>query len=126
MRTILVIDDEKEMRHKFKKILKSAGFDVLEAPDALEVANILMRDKSRIDLILLDIQIPEVDGRDIFGIIDEYAPSLDIIVTSVFPVSEQKFRIPKAVDYFNKADGEKVLLNKVKTALGLMDINVKT
>src|SRR3989338_8887733 len=99
MRTILIIDDDEEIRKRYKKSLAAEGFDVLEAPNALEVANVLMREKSRIDLILLDINLPEVDGREIFEIIDEYAPSLDVLVTSVYPISDQQLRIPRAVDY---------------------------
>lgn len=118
-RTVLVVDDEFGTRKRYKKVLKSAGFDVLEAPDAVEVVNSLMRDKSRIDLILLDLQIPEVDGRGIFEILTEYAPQIDIMVSSILPLQEQKLRIPRAVGYFNKAENDTDFLRKVKSALGV-------
>ena len=119
MRTILIVDDEKKFRDKYKKMLVKSGFDVIEASSALEVAEALMRDKSRIDLILLDINLPEVDGRGIFEIVDEYAPSIDIIVTSVLPLGDQRLTIPRAIDYFQKSKDSKVLLGKIKDALGL-------
>lgn len=119
MRKILVVDDEKDMRKKFKRLFVTKGFKVLEAPNALEVANILMREKSDIDLILLDIQIGELDGRDIFDIIDEYAPSLPVIVSSVMPLGDQRLKIPRAADYFHKADKEEVLLSKACRLLGI-------
>jgi len=118
MPTILIIDDNKEIRTKYKQALKSRGHDVIEAPDAVEVANILMRSKSSLDLIVLDIQIPEVDGRDIYDIVHEYAPNIPIMIASVIPLQDQKLRIPKARDYFNKADKEKVLLEKVESIVG--------
>ena len=120
MRTILLVDDEKKMRQRFKKMLKAEKFRVLESASAIEVADTLMREHSSIDLILLDINIPEVDGRGIFDIVEEYAPELPIIVTSVNPLMDQKLRIPNAVDYFQKLDNDKVLLTKVKNALGIL------
>ncbi len=119
MRTVLLVDDEKKMRMRFKKLLKAEKFRVLEAQSAIEVADALMREHSSIDLILLDINIPEVDGRGIFDIVDEYSPELPIIVTSVNPLMDQKLRIPRAVDYFQKLDDDKILLRKVKNALGI-------
>jgi len=122
MRTIMIVDDEKEFRKKYKQLLKAEGYKVLEAPNAVEVANLLMRNKSLIDLILLDINLPQVDGREIFEVINEYAPTLDIIVTSVHPLQDQKLKIPRAIDYFNKSQSNDVLLKKVRNILGLQEV----
>ncbi|MFH1359457.1 MAG: response regulator receiver protein, partial [Candidatus Omnitrophota bacterium] len=70
-------------------------------------------------LILLDINLPEVDGRGIFDIIDEYAPEKSIIVTSVHPLGDQRLKIPKAVDYHQKSNSDETLLKKVKKVLGV-------
>ena len=119
MRTILIVDDEKVFRKKYKKLLKKEGYRVIEAPSALEVTDALMRERSNIDLILLDINLPEVDGKGIFDIIDEYAPSLDIIITSVHPLHDQKLRIPRASDYYSKMHSEETLLRKIRKVLGV-------
>ena len=117
MRTVLVVDDDKDLRKKFKKFLRSEGFKVKTAASAIDVADNLMRE--RIDVILLDINIPEVDGKDIFDIIAEYPTSAQIIVSSVYPVREQKFKIKQAADYYNKAHDLDVLLKKIHKVLGL-------
>lgn len=117
MGTVLLIDDDKAMRSKYKKLLKAHGVKVTAVPDALEVANVLMREKAEIGVIVLDIQIPEVDGRDIFDIISEYASEIPIIVSSVLPIQDQKIRIPRAHDYFQKSDKDETFVNKVKTIL---------
>ena len=124
MRTILIIDDEKEFRKKYKKLLKEKGFTVIEAENALDVGNSLMRDHSKIDLILLDINIPEVDGRGIWEIIDEYAPELPIIVTSVHPIVDQKLKVPRCADYFSKLHKEDLLLSKIMKVLGMSESEV--
>ena len=119
MRSILVVDDEKDVRKTYKKLFKKEGFRVLEAANALDVADQLMKESSYIDLILLDINIKEIDGRDIFDIIDKYNPSLQVLVSSVHPIRDQKLKIPRAIDYHSKLDGDKTLLKKVKHVLGL-------
>ncbi|MDP8265903.1 MAG: response regulator [Candidatus Aceula meridiana] len=117
MEKILIIDDESKFRKEYKTIIKSLKLAALEASNALEAANILMREKSNIALILLDISIPEVDGRGIFEIIEEYAPQIPVVVSSIFPVKDQRLKVPGAREYHNKADGKKVLLEKLKTIL---------
>lgn len=124
MQTILLVDDEEEMRKKYKKLLEDEQYRVIEAPDALEVTNILMREKSNIDLIILDIQMPNIDGREIFEIIDQYAPSIQVIVSSVLPLQEQKLRISRATDFYNKSHKPETLLGKIKNILGIEEHSV--
>lgn len=117
MEKILIIDDESKFRKEYKVVIKELGYEPLEAPNALVAAETLMRERNCIALIILDISIPEVDGPGIFDIIDEYASHIPIIVSSIFPIDDQKLRIPRAQDYHNKADGSKVLLEKIKSIL---------
>ncbi len=117
MATVFLIDDDRGMRKKYKTLLKTNGFKVIDAPDAVEVVDVLMRNKSDIDLVVLDIQIPEVDGRDIHEIISEYAPELPILVSSVLPIQDQKLRIRQASDYFQKSDKDETFINKIKAIL---------
>lgn len=116
---VFIIDDNEEFRKRYRTMLEKEGLDVLEAPDALEVTNLLMRESNEMDLILLDLQIADVDGRDIYKIIRDYTTSIPIIVTSVLPLKDQKLKIPHARDYFNKADGDANLLAKIKMIFGL-------
>jgi DNA-binding NtrC family response regulator len=119
VRKVLIVDDDTKMRKKYKRALVEKGFKVIEAPNALEVANLLMREGKNLDLILLDINIPEIDGREIFDIIDEYAPQLQVIINSVYPISEQRIRIPRAADYYDKSHPPDVLITKVCKVLGV-------
>jgi len=121
MRTILIVDDEKTFRKRYKDMLTAEKYKVFTAKSAMDAANMLMREKNALDLVLLDINLPQVDGRDIFDIISEYAPNLEVIVTSVHPLQDQKLKIPRAVDYFNKADDKGILLQKVRKVIGAAD-----
>ena len=64
MYTVLVVDDDSDIRGKYKKALEAEDFNVLDAPDAIEVANILMRE-SQIDLVILDINLPGMSGFEL-------------------------------------------------------------
>ncbi|MGY3187790.1 response regulator transcription factor [Lysinibacillus sp. RS5] len=58
--TILIVDDEKDIRNLIAIYLKNEGFDVLEASDGEEGLNLLK--KHKVHLIVLDIMMPNVDG----------------------------------------------------------------
>jgi CheY-like chemotaxis protein len=70
-----------------------------------------------VDIIILDIEMPGVDGRVMFEIIKEYNPDLKVIVASVYPIDQQKRLIPFALDYFDKSQGIMKLLAKVSHVL---------
>jgi len=119
MSTVLIVDDDQDIRDNYKKMFNENGINYFEAAEALTVSEILMRNKSDIDLVVLDLQIAEVDGRDIYQIVHEYAPNIPVIVSSVLPIADQKLKISTARDYFNKKDDFSGLLKKVKTVLGI-------
>ena len=117
MKRILIIDDEEKIRKAYGFILRAEGFDVWEAPNASQ-ATFKIISTGHIDLVLLDINMPEVDGIKMREVISEYDSRFKIIVSSVYPIDEQKLTIPDADDYFGKAHGVDILIEKVKKVLG--------
>ena len=78
--TILTIDDEDFIRQSFCAYLEDFGFNVLEAANGrigLEVFR-----KEKIDLILVDLRMPEVDGLEVLETVKNEAPDLPVIVVS--------------------------------------------
>lgn len=69
------------------------------------------------DLILLDIKMPEVDGPALFEVIQLFHKKAKVIVTSVYPLDEQKRIIAEATDYYDKSQGLDKLIEKVKKTL---------
>ena len=118
MKTILIIDDEEGIRNIYRQVFKALGSrvrKVFEAPNAVAATNILIREK--IDIVLLDIMMPTVNGRVMFEVIREHTADMDIIIASVFPVERQKELCPGAKDYFDKSQGPFVLLDKLTEIL---------
>ena len=111
MKKILIIDDEERIRDIYTRLFVEQRFIVRHAPDAVKATNILIREN--IDIILLDIKMPEINGKTMFEVIELYNPHLKVIVSSVYPINKQKQMIPKAADYFDKSQGLNVLIEKV-------------
>lgn len=115
---IFIIDDNEEWRKNHRKMFEGNGYKIIEADNPLDVVQHLMRHKEDIELVLLDIQMPEADGREILEMIEDYTNKFPIMVCSVMPIQDQKLKIPRARDYYHKGDGEKVLIDKVQALLG--------
>ncbi len=114
MKTILIIDDEKYIRQIYRRIVTSSGktlFRVLESNSALDATEQIIRED--VDLILLDIRMPRVNGVQLYEAIRKYKPNIKIIVTSVYPIEQQKKLIPFADAYYDKSEGPVSLLEKV-------------
>jgi DNA-binding NtrC family response regulator len=108
---ILIVDDEPRIRNIYARMLGEADWIVREAASAEKAIEILIREK--MDIVLLDINMPEVDGKTAFEIIQDYDPFLNIIISSVYPLHVQKMMIPSAYDYHDKSSGPAVLLEKI-------------
>lgn len=69
-KTILVVDDDEIMRNALSRICESEKYSVLTAGDGLELSKIL--ESTRLDLILLDVKLPWVDGFEVCRIIKQH------------------------------------------------------
>lgn len=115
MKTILIVDDQERIRQLYKLIFTKEGYLVLEADNA-DKANEIIK-KVNIDLMLLDIKMPEINGTILYEIIKVFHKGIKVIVSSVYPLDDQKNLIKGAADYYDKSEGIKVLKDKVKHAL---------
>ena len=63
---VLVVDDEAPIRDILSFYLKRAGFQVLTATDGQEAVDLLAGRKDAIDLVIMDLTMPRMDGREAF------------------------------------------------------------
>ncbi|MCK5542880.1 MAG: response regulator [Desulfobacterales bacterium] len=77
---ILTIDDESYIRQSIKAYLEDFGFIVFEAENGKKGIEIF--DSNKIDLILLDLRMPEMNGLEVLKIIKEKSPDTPLIVAS--------------------------------------------
>ncbi len=81
-RLVLVIDDDEVVRAVARAMLARLGFEVLLAGGAAEGLALVERERSRIRLVLLDLTMPEVDGRETFTRLHALAPELPVVLWS--------------------------------------------
>ncbi|MEA3349581.1 MAG: response regulator, partial [Chloroflexota bacterium] len=75
---ILVVDDEKIIRVTVSKILEVEGYDVLTAENGTEALSIL--EEKDVDLILLDICMPDIDGIEVMQKAGKISPETEVVL----------------------------------------------
>ncbi len=80
MSRILIIDDEKSIRHSLKEILEYENYKVDEAPDGIE--GIKMAEKDKYDIIFCDIKMPRMDGIEVLENLQNKCPEVPVVMIS--------------------------------------------
>jgi two-component system, cell cycle sensor histidine kinase and response regulator CckA len=83
--TALVVDDERISRHVASRMLRELGLRVLEADGAEEALDVFRISQHPIDLVLLDVVMPETDGVELAEQILAHQPGQRIIFMSAHP-----------------------------------------
>jgi two-component system cell cycle sensor histidine kinase/response regulator CckA len=84
-RTVLVVDDAGVVRRLAYRLLSEAGFRVFEAGSAVEAVEVVRLARGRIDVVLIDVIMPEVNGVDLARMLQEQSPGLDMVFMSAYP-----------------------------------------
>src|SRR5215813_9689724 len=115
--TILVVDDEEQIRSTLRGVLSDEGFDVVEAENGRAALDVLARQEPR--LAIVDIWMPEVDGIELVQRMRTQAPGVPIIVISGHGTIETAVRVIRdgAFDFLEKPFQLDALLRVVGRAL---------
>jgi UDP-3-O-acyl N-acetylglucosamine deacetylase len=115
--TILIVDDETQIRTTLRGILSDEGYRVLDADDALKALNLITA--QRPDLVILDIWMPHMDGIELLEQLKTREPELPIIVVSGHGTIETAVRATKlgASDFIEKPFSLDTLLRSVRRAM---------
>lgn len=115
--TILVVDDESEFLKLVKLYLEARSYQVITAADASQA--LIALDERQIDLVLLDIMLPGMDGFKLCACLREKYPLLSIIILSARELGHDKVYALDmgADDYITKPFGVEELLARVKAVL---------
>lgn len=90
---ILVVDDEAPVRSIAVNMLTFLGYRVLEASDGQQALDILFRSGERVDVMLLDIYMPKLSGRDTFKQLRAAGHDVPVVVCSGFVIDPDEFVI---------------------------------
>ncbi|MFN2635634.1 MAG: response regulator [Gemmatimonadaceae bacterium] len=86
--TILVVEDEKALRKLQVRILTDAGYRVLEAPDGSAALKLAAEEVGEIDLVVTDVEMPNLGGRGLVDELRELTPGLRVLFMSGYTDNE--------------------------------------
>jgi DNA-binding response OmpR family regulator len=115
---ILVADDDDDLRGLVAFALRRAGHVALEARDGASAVESVAREAP--DLVLLDVNLPKLDGFAVLERLRQAASMPAVIMMSVRREEEDQVRGLQsgAIDYLTKPFGMRVLVAKVQALLG--------
>ena len=82
--TILVVEDEEALRNPLSQMLRRTGWSVIEASDGQTGIDQFRAATSKIDLVLLDLTLPGISGREVLDELRRIQPNLKVILTSAY------------------------------------------
>ena len=116
--TIMVVDDESRMRKLVKDFLIQKDFKVIEAENGEVAINLFEEKKNKIDLILLDVMMPKLDGWSVLRQIRQKSNVPVIMLTARGEEQDELFGFELGVDeYISKPFSPKILVARVQALL---------
>jgi len=116
MARVLVVDDEKKMRHLLSLMVEGAGHDTDQAPDGVEALELLRR--NTYDLVLTDIKMPRMDGVALLEKLKAEDNTCPVVFLTAFASVESAVEAMRAgaVDYITKPyEEDRILLTLERT-----------
>lgn len=118
MKTILIVDDEQRIRRMLTDFLRSCGYQTMEAKDGQEAIDIFYSNNSKIDCIILDVMMPNMNGLEVLAEIREISLVPVIMLTAKSEEYDQLAGFKAgADDYITKPFSPTVLVARLEAVL---------
>ena len=118
MSYIFVVEDEFDIQELLKNYLEEAGYQVFCASDGVEAINLYEEEKEKIDLVLLDVMLPKING---FGVLELIRKSSLVPVIMLTALDDESYQIKgydlQVDEYVTKPFSTQVLLRKIGAVL---------
>jgi PAS domain S-box-containing protein len=117
--TILVAEDNLEVRRFIRHILERSGYTVIEAVDGEDALEKFLRKGDSIQLLVLDVIMPQKSGKEVYEEIIKIRPDIKVIFTSGYTaeIIHRKGILEKGLNFISKPVSPDKLLRKVRETL---------
>ncbi len=114
---ILVVDDDKHTRLLFRTVLESENYTVFTAENGVQALKIM--ESEHIDLVVLDVMMPQMDGYEFTKLLRENDNNLPILMVSAkqLPADKKRGFLAGTDDYMTKPIDDEELLLRIKALL---------
>jgi PAS domain S-box-containing protein len=117
--TILLVEDEPEVRELTRMILAGQGYVVIEAASALDASKIAKAQAGKLDLLLTDVVMPQMSGRDLAKELTQLLPGIRVLYMSgyTFNVIAHGGLLEEGIAFLQKPFTPAALLKRVREVL---------
>jgi len=117
--TILLAEDDESLRKMTATVLREFGYEVIEAVDGEDTVKKFMGNKERIRLLLFDLIMPKMTGKEAYDEIRKITPDIKIIFSSGYPpqIVRQRVLLENNMPVIPKPISPADLLKKVRSVL---------
>lgn len=114
--TILIAEDDPEVRKLTKNLLEEFGYTIIEAKDGEDAIIKFIKNKRRVDLVILDVVMPKRNGKEVYEEIRKNVPYVKTLFTSGYTadVIHKKGVLDEDLNFISKPVSPKELLKKVR------------
>lgn len=120
-RTVLVVDDEEDLREAMRRMLERRGFATLTAAGCAEAEALCVDPGQVIDLLLTDLTLPDASGGALAEVVTRMRPELRVLFVSGLPreIAVRRGLIGREAALVQKPFTSDCLAEAVRTALNL-------
>jgi CheY-like chemotaxis protein len=117
--TVLLAEDDADVRKVTRTMLQRAGYTVIEAADGVEALNKFREYQDRIHLVILDVIMPRMNGKAVYDELRKLRPDIKTLFTSghTGDVIHKKGIIEEGMSFLSKPASLTELLQKVRDVL---------
>jgi len=117
--TILVAEDDIQVRELVKQLLELFGYNVILAEDGEDAIDTFTKNEDKIDLLLLDVIMPKKNGKEVYDMIKKRNPRIKAIFISGYSsdIIHKKGILEEGLEFLSKPILQETLLTKVREVL---------
>lgn len=117
--TVLLVEDDELVRRVSRRILKGAGYTVYEASEGQQALDVFDERGDEIDLVILDMVMPKMNGKEVYSSLRHCKPDLPVIFTSGYSADgiHENFVLDSGIEYLAKPYSMDVFLQRVHEVL---------
>jgi signal transduction histidine kinase/ActR/RegA family two-component response regulator len=93
--TVLVVEDEEQIRNLARRVLEQLGYVVLEAVDGVHGLTVYQEEQQRIAAVILDLTMPKKSGLEVLATLRRLNPAVRVILSSGYSAAAQKLDLPR-------------------------------
>ena len=110
MTSILIIDDEENLRRLLARVIELEGYSVIQAANVKDAIRVLQKDN--VQVVISDVKLPDGNGVDLTALIKKEHPGVEVIVITAYGTIEDGVRAIKngAFDYLTKGDHQEKII----------------